>query len=196
MCVAAGAPGITVHPRADARHITFARRARDIRRSCAPISGRRSSSTSRGIRAPTCWPWCTRSGPTSARSCRSRDGEITSQAGWPPSTPVSALQHDRPRSAARRHPRERVHRPGSRRPCGGRRRSTPIASSSTPSPTRARIAARRRERQESFERYAAAATLAHSLGARHQRRPRPRPRRTSRSSGRCRTSTRCRSATR
>ena len=49
-------------------------------------------------------------------------------------------------------------------PSGGRRRSTPIASSSTPSRTRSAFAAGGREREESFARYAAAATLAHSLG--------------------------------
>ena len=50
------------------------------------------------------------------------------------------------------------------RPCAGRHRSTPTASSSTPSRTRARTNEGGRERQESFEHYAAAATLAHSLG--------------------------------
>ena len=38
-CIAAGAPGITVHPRADARHITFAD-VRDIAAELAPLKRR------------------------------------------------------------------------------------------------------------------------------------------------------------
>ena len=37
-CVAAGAPGITIHPRADARHITAAD-VREIARELAPLAG-------------------------------------------------------------------------------------------------------------------------------------------------------------
>ena len=39
MCVAAGAPGITVHPRADNRHITLAD-VRDVAAELAPLTGR------------------------------------------------------------------------------------------------------------------------------------------------------------
>ena len=39
VCVAAGAPGITVHPRADERHITTAD-VREIAQELAPLRGR------------------------------------------------------------------------------------------------------------------------------------------------------------
>ena len=70
MCIDAGAPGITVHPRADRRHITpddVRAIARVLRDACAD----ESNSTSKGIRAPTCWRWSRRCGRTSARSFRS-----------------------------------------------------------------------------------------------------------------------------
>jgi hypothetical protein len=54
VCVAAGSPGITVHPRADARHITFD----DVRQ------------ISEELRFQTCSPWRPRSCPISSRWCR------------------------------------------------------------------------------------------------------------------------------
>ena len=86
-CVAAGAPGITVHPRADARHIT-GRRARS-RPACATRRAA-SNSTSKAIRVRTCSSSCTRCGRRSARWCRCGPGKITSQAGWPADTPRAA----------------------------------------------------------------------------------------------------------
>ena len=59
VCVDAGAPGITVHPRADARHITAA----DVQRGRGAAAAARvaaSSSTSKATRARTCWRSCTR----------------------------------------------------------------------------------------------------------------------------------------
>ena len=44
VCIAAGAPGITVHPRADARHIT----AQDVRQIAAALSSHRESADSAG----------------------------------------------------------------------------------------------------------------------------------------------------
>ena len=67
-CIDAGAPGITVHPRADARHITTAdvhEIAGELRRSRAG-----SNTTSKGIRVPASWRWCWRSNPINARWCR------------------------------------------------------------------------------------------------------------------------------
>ena len=67
-CIAAGAPGITVHPRADARHIT----AQDVRAVSAALASRAapSSSTSRVTLATTSSRWCTTSSRTNARSSR------------------------------------------------------------------------------------------------------------------------------
>ena len=50
------------------------------------------------------------------------------------------------------------------RPCAGRRRSTPTAIELYTEPYARAFDEGGRERQESFERYAAAARLAHSLG--------------------------------
>ena len=69
VCVEAGAPGITVHPRADARHITPAGRARRRARAGSRCAGA-SSSTSRATPRPTCSRWSTRCSPISARWCR------------------------------------------------------------------------------------------------------------------------------
>ena len=176
-CLDAGVAGITVHPRADERHITPRGRPRRSRASCAD-GGRRSSSTSRAIRGPICSRWCTRSGPTSARSCRSCPGEITSQAGWTPGTA------DRRRSAAvDRRPAARAgirvslfvdpepdgDRAGPRRSGADRVElyTEPFARAFE----RGADAARRRS-----TRYAAAARLARVARPRRQRRARSRPR--------------------
>ena len=70
-CLEAGAPGITVHPRADERHI----RASDVREVAAElapsaVARARPNSTSRAIRVPSSSTWCSRRAPISARSCR------------------------------------------------------------------------------------------------------------------------------
>jgi pyridoxine 5-phosphate synthase len=64
VCIAAGAPGITVHPRADARHITFA----DVRELSALLRGGAVELNIEGD--PSCSRSCTRSSPISARWCR------------------------------------------------------------------------------------------------------------------------------
>ena len=82
-CVAAGAPGITVHPRADRRHIT-PDDVREIAGGAADAAARRSNSTSKAIRAPSCWIWSTRCVPISARWCRScRERSPARPAGRP-----------------------------------------------------------------------------------------------------------------
>jgi pyridoxine 5-phosphate synthase len=88
--VAAGAPGVTVHPRADARHITMADvdEISDELRARAPgvefnIEGDPRPDLLdkvRGLRPHQC------------TLVPVRAGEITSQAGWPPETPVAEMQ--------------------------------------------------------------------------------------------------------
>ena len=84
-CVGAGAPGITVHPRADARHIT-ADDVREIARELASLEGRIEYNIEGDPQA----------GPARAGARREarpvhagagQAGEITSQAGWSSHTP-------------------------------------------------------------------------------------------------------------
>ena len=92
-----------------------------------------------------------------------REGEVTSQAGWPPTTPVSALQEtvralrrDKIRVSIFIDPDLDAVRWASALDADRIELYTePYAKS---------FAAGGREREESFARYAAAATLAHSLG--------------------------------
>ena len=68
VCIAAGAPGITVHPRADRRHIT----PDDVRAIAQLLADapHRSSTTSRAIRGPTCSISSRRCVRINARWCR------------------------------------------------------------------------------------------------------------------------------
>ena len=90
MCLEAGAAGITVHPRADARHIT--RPTCATSRACSPPAAGTSNSTSKAIRAPTCWRWCYEVRPDQCTLVPVAPGEITSQAGWPADTPIDQLR--------------------------------------------------------------------------------------------------------
>ena len=83
-CVAAGAPGITVHPRADARHIT-AGDVRDIARELAPLRGRVEFNIE-GDPRPDFVELVEEVRPDQCTLVPVRPGEITSQAGWPPDT--------------------------------------------------------------------------------------------------------------
>jgi pyridoxine 5-phosphate synthase len=94
-CVNAGSPGITVHPRADARHITTT----DVHEVAALL---RELNAVRGEDAPVEYniEGDPRPGfvelvqgvrPTQCTLVPVVPGEITSQAGWPPTTPHSAL---------------------------------------------------------------------------------------------------------
>ena len=124
-------------------------------------------------------------------------GEITSQAGWPPTTPRRMRSIARSSASRRRGIRVSLFVDPEEAPVElGRAASAPIASSSTPSRSRARSRQATRAGRASFARYVAAAELAHASRPRHQRRPRSRSRTTSRCSGRCRIWTKCRSATR
>jgi pyridoxine 5-phosphate synthase len=98
-CVEAGAPGITVHPRADARHIT-AGDVRDIAALLAPERGRVEFNIE-GDPRPDLLALVREVRPDQCTLVPVRPGEITSQAGWSPDTPrqeiaaaVSQLQNE------------------------------------------------------------------------------------------------------
>jgi pyridoxine 5-phosphate synthase len=88
VCVDAGTHGITVHPRADARHITTA----DVTGIAALLAPRRDSVefNIEGDPRPELLELVHRVKPHQCTLVPVRPGEITSQAGWPPDTPVTA----------------------------------------------------------------------------------------------------------
>ena len=80
-CVAAGAPGITVHPRADARHITTA----DVREISALLKSHRGIEFNmEGDPRPDFLALVHDVRPTQCTLVPVQPGEVTSQAGWPP----------------------------------------------------------------------------------------------------------------
>ena len=88
-CIASGAPGITVHPRADARHI----KASDVPAIAELL--KRSPQIEYNIEGdprPELLDLVLRVRPTQCTLVPVRPGEVTSQAGWPPGTPVEELQ--------------------------------------------------------------------------------------------------------
>ena len=89
VCVAAGAPGITVHPRADARHIT----ERDVREVSALLRelGSRTEYNIEGDPRPDLMATVLEVRPTQCTLVPVQPGEVTSQAGWPADTPRAAL---------------------------------------------------------------------------------------------------------
>ena len=85
VCIAAGAPGITVHPRADARHVTTAD-VREIAEALSPV--RRSVEYNiEGDPRPDLLDLIHEVRPDQCTLVPVRPGEITSQAGWPSDTP-------------------------------------------------------------------------------------------------------------
>jgi pyridoxine 5-phosphate synthase len=90
VCVASGVPGITVHPRADARHITPGD-VHDIARELAPLRGRVEYNIE-GDPRPDLLRLVTETRPDQCTLVPVRPGEITSQAGWPPDTPVAGMR--------------------------------------------------------------------------------------------------------
>jgi pyridoxine 5-phosphate synthase len=89
VCVAAGAPGITVHPRADERHIT----RRDVA-ALASFLGplRRDVELNiEGDPRPDLLEMVREVRPHQCTLVPVRPGEVTSQAGWPPDTPTAEL---------------------------------------------------------------------------------------------------------
>jgi len=90
VCVAAGAQGITVHPRADQRHITPAD-VRDVAAELAPLRGRVEFNIE-GDPRPDFVALVAEVRPDQCTLVPVRQGEITSQAGWLPETRSEALR--------------------------------------------------------------------------------------------------------
>src|SRR4030095_6864293 len=89
VCVAAGSPGITVHPRADARHIT----ERDVREVAALLRtfDRPVEFNIEGDPRPDLIALVRDVKPTQCTLVPVLPGEITSQAGWPAATPRESI---------------------------------------------------------------------------------------------------------
>lgn len=90
VCIRAGAPGITVHPRADARHITTAD-VRGIAAELKPLRGRVEYNIE-GDPRPDLLALVMEVRPDQCTLVPVRAGEITSQAGWSPETPVDQMR--------------------------------------------------------------------------------------------------------
>ena len=89
VCVGAGAPGITVHPRADQRHIT-----REDARDVATELKRADRAVEFNIEGDPRDDFLALVAELQPAQCTLvpvKPGEITSQAGWPPSTGRSKL---------------------------------------------------------------------------------------------------------
>ena len=87
-CVRAGSPGITVHPRADQRHITPA----DVREIAAELKGRDVEFNIEGDPRPDLLALVDEIRPTQCTLVPVKPGEMTSQAGWPPETRKKTLE--------------------------------------------------------------------------------------------------------
>jgi pyridoxine 5-phosphate synthase len=85
----AGAAGITVHPRADARHITSTD-VRDIARVLAPRRGQIEFNIE-GDPRPDLVALVLEVRPDQCTLVPVAPGEVTSQAGWPAETPIDRL---------------------------------------------------------------------------------------------------------
>ena len=84
VCLAAGAPGITVHPRADGRHV----RPADVREIARALGGRPAVEFNiEGDPRPDLVALVQEVGPQQCTLVPVRPGEVTSQAGWAPGTP-------------------------------------------------------------------------------------------------------------
>jgi pyridoxine 5-phosphate synthase len=161
VCIANGAPGITVHPRADARHITT-RDVHEIAAELEPLRDRVEFNIE-GDPRPDLLDLVRRVRPHQCTLVPVRPGEITSQAGWPPDTPavelgstVSDLQQRGIRVSLFIDPEPRAVEWAAS--LGAKRielYTEPFAHA---------FARGAREGRESFERYAAAARLAHERG--------------------------------
>jgi pyridoxine 5-phosphate synthase len=93
VCIAAGAPGITVHPRADARHITT-EDVRQVAEALSPFRGPRGT-VEYNIEGDPRSDLLDLIHEVRADQCTLvpvKPGEITSQAGWPPDTPAGEIQ--------------------------------------------------------------------------------------------------------
>ena len=90
VCVAAGAPGITVHPRADRRHIT----PDDVRDIACALRGQRKKIeyNIEGDPRPELLDLVEEVQPDQCTLVPVVPGEITSQAGWQPGPATAGLQ--------------------------------------------------------------------------------------------------------
>jgi pyridoxine 5-phosphate synthase len=88
-CIAAGAPGITVHPRADRRHIT----PDDVRQIAAALSkqSRRVEFNIEGDPRPELLALVEEVRPDQCTLVPVTPGEVTSQAGWMPGIQTEGL---------------------------------------------------------------------------------------------------------
>lgn len=89
VCIDAGAPGITVHPRADERHITTAD-VHEIAGELAPLRGRVEYNIE-GDPRPGFLDLVLAVKPDQCTLVPVKPGEITSEAGWPADTPADVL---------------------------------------------------------------------------------------------------------
>ena len=90
VCVDAGAPGITIHPRADERHIT----RHDVPAIAHFLAPRRQTVefNIEGDPRPDLLAMVREVRPHQCTLVPVRPGEVTSQAGWPPETPRGEIQ--------------------------------------------------------------------------------------------------------
>ena len=88
-CIDAGAPGITVHPRADARHITT-EDVHEIADELKPLKGRTEYNIE-GDPRPGFLELVLAVKPDQCTLVPVKPGEITSEAGWPSNTPAAEL---------------------------------------------------------------------------------------------------------
>jgi pyridoxine 5-phosphate synthase len=87
VCVAAGAPGITVHPRADRRHIT----PEDVRDIAGALAGRHVEFNIEGDPRPDLRALVEEVRPDQCTLVPVVAGEVTSQAGWQPGPQTDGL---------------------------------------------------------------------------------------------------------
>ncbi len=88
-CIDAGAPGITVHPRADERHITIAD-VHEIAGELTPLRGKVEYNIE-GDPRPGFLELVLAVKPDQCTLVPVKPGEITSEAGWPADTPANVL---------------------------------------------------------------------------------------------------------
>jgi pyridoxine 5-phosphate synthase len=159
-CIDAGAPGITVHPRADERHI----RRTDVFQIAEYLATRPGIEFNiEGDPRPDLLAMVRQVRPTQCTLVPVIPGEITSQAGWPVDTPadelgreVAALQQHGVRVSLFIDPNaDAVRWAAALRADRIELYTEPFAHAFSNGPG---------EAQRSFERYAGAARVAHDLG--------------------------------
>ena len=160
-CIAAGAPGITVHPRADARHIT----AKDVRAISVALASRRGAIefNIEGDPRDDLLALVHEVKPDQCTLVPVKPGEITSHAGWPADTPAEWLTTI---VGALRKSGVRVSLFIDPEPAAARWDAAMDADRVElyTEPFARAFATGRSAGEESFRKYTAVATLAHQLG--------------------------------